>query len=173
MSTLKEIKETSDNIKNLLNNPLENIVKITQLNNSLSILIDRLIREEESNEDSENSDEDINKKIPETVFTIPNHVSKPMAEFLCIPEDQPISRDKATRYIAKYIKEHNLCDPNNSRIIIPDEKLKTILCNFVEEKDILSYFNLQKYLAHNYITPTEKKNVLVAETFDRLNEVYN
>ena len=34
---------------------------------------------------------------------------------------------------------------------IPDEKLKTILCNFVEGKDILSYFNLQKYIGPNFI----------------------
>lgn len=136
MTTLNQIKETSDNIKQLLNNPLENIVKIIQLNNSLSILIDRLIKEQESGEDS-----NIEQR----------YISKAMAKFLCVPEDETIRIVDASLYIHEYIKKHNLQDSNNQRRILPNKHLKTILINFDEEKEELTYFNLSNYIKKNLI----------------------
>ncbi|KDP44460.1 hypothetical protein JCGZ_16293 [Jatropha curcas] len=53
----------------------------------------------------------------------PRPVSPEMADLVGAPE---IPRTQALKLIWAYIKEHNLQDPNNKKIIICDEKLKKI-----------------------------------------------
>ncbi|KAG8645550.1 zinc finger CCCH domain-containing protein 44 [Manihot esculenta] len=53
----------------------------------------------------------------------PRPVSPEMAEFVGASE---IPRTQALKRIWAYIKEHNLQDPNDKKIIICDEKLKKI-----------------------------------------------
>ncbi|KAL6580017.1 hypothetical protein OROMI_008041 [Orobanche minor] len=56
-------------------------------------------------------------------ITKPRPVSSKMQALVCVPE---ISRTQAIKLIWTYIKENNLQDPDNKRIIICDEKLKKI-----------------------------------------------
>ncbi|KAF2320960.1 hypothetical protein P3X46_024955 [Hevea brasiliensis] len=53
----------------------------------------------------------------------PRRVTPEMAEFVGASE---ISRTQTLKLIWAYIKEHNLQDPDNKKIIICDEKLKKI-----------------------------------------------
>ncbi|KAJ4963768.1 hypothetical protein NE237_023707 [Protea cynaroides] len=56
-------------------------------------------------------------------ITKPKPISPAMQEFLGVPE---IPRTQALKQIWAYIKEHNLQDPENKKIIVCDEKLKNI-----------------------------------------------
>ncbi|KAK9097244.1 hypothetical protein Sjap_022741 [Stephania japonica] len=53
----------------------------------------------------------------------PKPISPAMQELLGVPE---IPRTQALKQIWAYIKEHNLQDPENKKIIVCDEKLKKI-----------------------------------------------
>ncbi|KAI3922363.1 hypothetical protein MKX01_006052 [Papaver californicum] len=56
-------------------------------------------------------------------ITKPKPISPAMQELLGVPE---IPRTQALKQIWAYIKEHNLQDPENKKIIVCDEKLKKI-----------------------------------------------
>ncbi|KAK1316794.1 hypothetical protein QJS10_CPA05g01260 [Acorus calamus] len=56
-------------------------------------------------------------------ITKPRPVSLAMEDFLGVSE---IPRTQALKQIWAYIKEHNLQDPDNKKVIVCDEKLKNI-----------------------------------------------
>ncbi|KAF8404929.1 hypothetical protein HHK36_009824 [Tetracentron sinense] len=56
-------------------------------------------------------------------ITKPKPISPVMQELVGVPE---ISRTQALKQIWAYIKQHNLQDPENKKIIVCDEKLKDI-----------------------------------------------
>eukprot|EP00262_Sarcandra_glabra_P021110 TRINITY_DN8724_c0_g1_i1.p1 TRINITY_DN8724_c0_g1~~TRINITY_DN8724_c0_g1_i1.p1 ORF type:complete len:132 (-),score=16.16 TRINITY_DN8724_c0_g1_i1:182-577(-) len=56
-------------------------------------------------------------------ITKPKPISPAMQELLGVPE---IPRTQALKQIWAYIKQHNLQDPENKKIIVCDEKLKNI-----------------------------------------------
>lgn len=82
-------------------------------------------------------------------FSTPVALSEAMCVFLNIPLGSKLARTEVTRQINAYIKEKNLNDPTNKRIIIPDDKLKTILK--VDDTVQLTYFNMQTYNKHNFV----------------------
>jgi chromatin remodeling complex protein RSC6 len=77
-------------------------------------------------------------------------VSPELAAFLGLAEGEGISRGQVTSRISKYVKENNLKDPNNGRVIILDDKLKSILKDVPEGVDI-KITNLQTYIKSHYI----------------------
>lgn len=82
-------------------------------------------------------------------FAKPTKLSDELCAFLGIPAGSELSRTEVTRKINAYVKEHNLNDPANKRIILPDAKLKKLLK--VKDTDSVSFFNLQKYLSPCFI----------------------
>ena len=101
---------------------------------------------------------DLNKKEKSSVkrrpqsknnFSTPVALSQAMCTFLDIPNGEKLARTEVTRRINSYVKEHGLNDPKNKRIILPDEKLKTILN--VADGIELTYFNMQTYNKHNFV----------------------
>ena len=62
-----------------------------------------------------------------------------------------MSRVDVSKKINKYIEKNGLQDIMNGRTINPDEKLSNLLRLKEEEKDKLTYFNLQKYMKHHFI----------------------
>ena len=79
-------------------------------------------------------------------FVIPRSISKALANFL--GSDDKISRCKATARINEYIKANNLSDPANNRVILPDDKLSSIMVLF--PGDVVTYFHLQDFIKHNF-----------------------
>ncbi|XP_006847805.2 uncharacterized protein LOC18437532 [Amborella trichopoda] len=65
----------------------------------------------------------VKKKREPRGITKPRPVSPAMRDLLGVSE---IPRTQALKLIWAYIKEHNLQDPENKKIIVCDEKLKTI-----------------------------------------------
>jgi chromatin remodeling complex protein RSC6 len=77
-------------------------------------------------------------------FTKPTPLSSSMCAFLGLEEGSELARTDVTKEINKYIKNHQLQNPDNKKNIIPDSKLKNLL--HLEDDDELTYFNLQKFL---------------------------
>lgn len=81
-------------------------------------------------------------------FVKPTLISDELAKFLGKSSGTEMSRTDVSREINAYIKSNNLKDQTNGRIIHPDSKL-TVLLN-VKDGELLSYFNLQKYMKHHF-----------------------
>jgi hypothetical protein len=68
----------------------------------------------------------------------------------------PVARTDVTSHISRYIKEHNLQNPNERREIVPDAALKKIFSEPVEpsksdaSKKVYTYLKLQKYVNHHF-----------------------
>jgi hypothetical protein len=67
-----------------------------------------------------------------------------------------VARTDVTSHISKYIKEHNLQNPNEKREIIPDTVLAKIFSEPLEvsksdpSKKVYTYLKLQKYVNHHF-----------------------
>ena len=66
---------------------------------------------------------------------------------------QLIARTDVTSHISKYIKEHNLQNPESKREILPDAILKKVFTNpnLPEQPVTFNYLKLQTYLNHHFI----------------------
>ena len=81
-------------------------------------------------------------------FVKPTQISSELAKFLGKDKGTLMARTEVTTEINKYIKEHNLQDPNNGRIIKADKKLKDLL--HLKKGEELTYFNLQKHMSPHF-----------------------
>lgn len=86
-------------------------------------------------------------------FAKPSPLSDEMAEFLGLDKGVEIARNEVTKLINKYIVDNNLREEADKRKILPDQKLSKLLKLTGDEN--LSYFNLQKYIKHHFVTKTE------------------
>jgi upstream activation factor subunit UAF30 len=82
-------------------------------------------------------------------FAKPSKVTKELCEFMQKDEGTEIARTEVTRALVAYIKENKLENKENSKIICPDETLKTLLA--VDESQELTYFNIQKYMNKHFV----------------------
>lgn len=82
-------------------------------------------------------------------FSIPVKVTNELADFLKIESGTLICRRDVTKGINSYIKENELYDTNDKRVIKPNETLIKLLN--VGDGETVSYFNLQKYIKHHFI----------------------
>ena len=88
-------------------------------------------------------------------FVKPTKISSELASFLGKAKGTEMARTEVTREINGYIRQHNLQDPKNGRIILADTKLRKLLK--LNKSDELTYFNLQRYMSPHF----EKKNAKV------------
>ena len=79
-------------------------------------------------------------------FAIPSKITKELADFLGLDENIEIPRTDVTKLICKYIKDNHLQNPENKKIIIPDEKFKKLFEGQLDENNKLEFFNIQTYL---------------------------
>ena len=91
-------------------------------------------------------------------FSKPVCITSELCQFLGLEKGELIARTEVTKGITKYIKEHQLQDDKDKRIIHADSKLEKLL-NQGDKKltsDIpLTYFNLQTYLKCHYPKPVQ------------------
>lgn len=86
-------------------------------------------------------------------FAKPSKVTKELCEFMNKTEGTEIARTEVTRALVAYIKENKLENTTNSKIISPDEKLKTLLD--LNDSDELTYFTIQKYMNKHFVKNAE------------------
>jgi chromatin remodeling complex protein RSC6 len=80
-------------------------------------------------------------------------LSEELTKFLGVSSDTMMARTEVTKEINKYVKENDLQNPENRRELIMDAKLRTILT--VKDGDIVTFFNLQRYMSPHYIKDTK------------------
>jgi chromatin remodeling complex protein RSC6 len=82
-------------------------------------------------------------------FAKPTSLSGDLCDFLGVPSDSMLARTEVTRLLNKYVKDNNLQDAANKRIIRPDAKLQKVLA--ISGDTQLTYFNLQSHIKHHFI----------------------
>ena len=90
-----------------------------------------------------------------SIFELPTPLSNELCSFLGRPSGSKESRSNITKAITTYVKEKNLKEKHT---IKPDAKLKALLG--VADSDVLTYFNLQKYLNRHYLKTEKPASVL-------------
>jgi chromatin remodeling complex protein RSC6 len=86
-------------------------------------------------------------------FTKPTRISDEMANFLGVAHGTEMARTAVSKEIHNYVEKHNLKQKDNGRYFRADAKL-TKLLNYHykgdDKKEMLGYFNLQKYMKHHF-----------------------
>ena len=82
-------------------------------------------------------------------FAVPSKISFDLCEFMGKPECTEMARTEVTKYMIQYIKNNDLPDKDNKKIIKPNNALKSLLN--VKPTDEVTYFNLQKYMNRHFI----------------------
>lgn len=77
-------------------------------------------------------------------FAKPTRLSPELCVFLGIDPSTEMARTAVTKQITTYVKEHNLQNQDNKKIILPDDALGKLLN--VPAGETLTYFNLQKFM---------------------------
>jgi len=95
-------------------------------------------------------DENAPKKAPSGIVK-PTNISDEMCSFMGKAPGTQLARTEVTKFITGYIKQHNLQDSVSKRNINPDTKLKSLLA--IPDGEILTYFNLQKYMKVHFPKP--------------------
>jgi hypothetical protein len=85
-------------------------------------------------------------------FVRPTLISEELATFLGKEIGTEMARTAVSKELNLYIRTNNLQDKDNGRQINADHKL-TVLLNLAEG-DVLTYFNLQRYMKHHFIKTT-------------------
>jgi hypothetical protein len=80
-------------------------------------------------------------------FCVKSKLSKKFSIFFNLEKNIKISRLELTQKIYKYIKDNNLQNPINKRIINPNSALKKLLD--LKSNDQLTFLNLQRYLSYS------------------------
>ena len=93
--------------------------------------------------------QNVNGPKKQSTFQVPTEISPALCAFLGMPEKSKMSQNGVTHAIHRYCKEQGLLQDGDQRIINPDEALRAVLAE-IPDGERLTYFNLQRYLKHNY-----------------------
>jgi len=95
-------------------------------------------------------------------FAKPTKISLELCGFIGREEGAEVARTEVTQFVIKYIAEHKLQNPENRKIIVPDESLKKLLGT--NDDDEVTYFNLQKFMNKHFHSKNNIiGNVVLAE----------
>lgn len=89
-------------------------------------------------------------------FARPTKISTELCGFMGKDSGAEVARTEVTQFIIKYISEKGLQNPENRKIIIPDDSLTKLLG--VTHEDEVTYFNLQKFMNKHFHSKT---NIIV------------
>jgi chromatin remodeling complex protein RSC6 len=88
-------------------------------------------------------------------FAKPAYLSPDLCLFLNVDVGTELARTDVTKKLLCYVKENNLQNPDNKRVIILDEALNKLL----KPESEVTYFNIQRLLKVHYIVPDVVPNV--------------
>ena len=95
-------------------------------------------------------------------FAKPSKLSKELTTFLNVDKDTELARTEVTKMINKYVKDNGLQKEDNKRVLILDDKLKTIITPNGDEE--VTFFNLQRFMSKHYIKEEKPSTEKAAET---------
>jgi chromatin remodeling complex protein RSC6 len=84
-------------------------------------------------------------------FALPTEVTDELCEFLGMEKGNKIARTEVTKQIMAYIKTNHLQNPENRKMIVPDDKLWKLLGEDARGKEI-THFTIQKYINKHFIS---------------------
>ena len=154
-----------DVIKNMLATLTEQVtVNKTMMNNLRSILKDA---EKNSKELDKLRNKKTRTKTERSPNALPSGITKPvaisdeLAKFLGVAIGTLVPRNEVTKGVSGFVKSNELCDPTNKQKFILDDRpaAKTLRALLGNPKEDVTYFNLQRYLKHHYITTQVDKDV--------------
>jgi len=91
-------------------------------------------------------------------FAMPIKISDELCKFMKKDEGTEVARTEVTQYIIKYITDNKLQNPNDRRIIVPDESLCKLLD--VKDDEEINYFNIQKYMNKHFQSNINDNNTI-------------
>ena len=138
----KDILERIVNFRTLATNLMADVKKL-QKN------VNKQVRESNKRNKKRRGTTNTNgEKRPPSGFAKPAKISEALCQFLGQPSGTEMARTEVTKYLTKYIKDHQLQDPANKRIINCDAQLSGLLN--VTPSDEVTYFNLQRYMKPHF-----------------------
>ena len=83
-------------------------------------------------------------------FALPVSISDELCEFMELEKGSKVARTQVTQYLSTYIKDNNLINPENKKIILPDAKLTKLLWDDISDIE-LTYFNIQTFMNKHFL----------------------
>ena len=80
-----------------------------------------------------------------TGFASPTNVTPEICKFMEVPEGTKLARTEVTKFLIKYIKE------TQKKFITPDKTLSSLLDIKKNDKEPLTYFNLQSKMNKHFV----------------------
>lgn len=152
----EEVKEEANNPVSIYVNKLNNYVeRITTMNKELKELVNvgKSLEKDFNNivkiMTKKNKNKSNGERRHPSGFAVASVLSEEMYEFLNIKKGEKVPRKDVTRMMNDYITKNELRNPDDKRIIIPNEALRKIFNS--NETDTITYFNLQSYIKHHFI----------------------
>lgn len=103
-------------------------------------------------------------------FAKPTPISVELCGFMGREEGAEVARTEVTQFVIKYISEKGLQNPENRKIILPDESLQKLLG--VNPEDQVTYFNLQKFMNKHFHSKSNfNENITISTTEPIIEEV--
>jgi len=163
MNTKTEQLENIENIEdsqidsqfiNILSTLSNFKVQITALSNQLKYL-EKTVKKEIKQHKREATKKMSKGTRKPSGFAAATPISDHLCDFMGKDHGTQMARTEVTKYICSYIKENSLTTNDNNRIIKPDDKLQDLLGT--GENDIITYFNIQRYMNKHFIKNTSNK----------------
>ena len=146
----KEKKEENDEMKESFGCLLSTIsslkIQLTGLHNQIKS-VERIANKKIKQLEREKKKNKGNKK--PSGFANPTKISEELCTFMELPNGSERARTVVTQYIIKYIKDNELQDPINAKVIQPNNKLQTLL--ELGNEDDLTYFNIQRHMNKHFL----------------------
>lgn len=81
----------------------------------------------------------------------PVRISNQLADFIGIDHGQLIPRTQVSKKINEYIRDNNLQDLSDRRILLPNAALEKLFSSDYVQGNKLDFFSLQKFIKHHYV----------------------
>lgn len=123
---------------------------VTELQNRVNLLETKMVRMERAMKKMKKElmpDTD-KKPRPPSGFAKPTPLSDEMCEFLGLSAGSELARTEVTKRVLAYVKDNELQNKENKRVIEVDDKLKTLLKPADDEQ--VTYFSIQRLLKVHY-----------------------
>ena len=86
----------------------------------------------------------------------PQLISDEMCDFIGHPRGSVLPRKEVIKFIRSYIKQNKLQDPNDGRVLLPNDALERIFGGPVDE--VITHFTFQRYLVQHFPECKKYKN---------------
>ena len=151
----KKQQKMSTNLANIITQFDTLFNTISTFRGQLTLMQQQLkLIEKSSKKHIKQLERELNKRKPKgnrkpSGFAKPTKISERLCTFMDKPNGSELARTEVTQYLITYIKNNELQNKENKRIICPDNKLKILLG--IDDTDELNYFNLQSYMNQHFI----------------------